>query len=182
MQELFEDINAIRRGLEALNKRLQEQGQPVSQAQVAQLLQEASKAPTFTIDYKGVAARIQPHLTTPEQVENTLTTGTKQLEQVVNRIPKEVPVVGQVWGFTDWRLLLGVVVLVLGLMVATVYAWQAKGERDKLAQQVTTIAVAYRDSLRQERSQHDWLITGYLRLNKANPALTRKTFHRPTKY
>lgn len=181
MQELFEDINAIRRGLEALNKRLQAQGQPVSQAQVAQLLQEASKAPTFTLDYKGIAARIQPHLTTPEQVENTLTTGTKQLEQVVNQIPKEVPVVGQVWGFTDWRLLFGVVVLVLGLTGATVYAWRAKGERDTVTQQVTNIAVAYRDSLRQERRQHDWLVSGYLRLNKTNPTLTRKLFRQQTK-
>lgn len=181
MQELFEDINAIRRGLEALNKRLQEQGQPVSQAQVAQLLQEASKTPTFTIDYKGVAERIQPHLITPEKVENTLTTGTKQLEQTVSRIPKGVPVVGQVWGFTDWRLLLGVAVLVLGLTVATVYAWQAKGERDKVARQVTNIAVAYRDSLRQERRQHDWLVAGYLRLNKANPAQARKHFGRLSK-
>lgn len=181
MQELFEDINAIRRGLEALNTRLQAQGQPVSQAQVAQLLQEASKAPTFTLDYKGIAARIQSHLTTPEQVENTLTMGTKQLEQAVNRIPKEVPVVGQVWGFTDWRLLLGVALLVIGLTVATVYAWQAKAARDVVAQNVTNIAVAYRDSLRQERRQHDWLVTSYLRLNKANPTLARKIFNNSIK-
>jgi len=188
MQELFDDINAIRKGIEALSKRVQEQDKraqeqdkPVSQEQIAQLLQEAKNSTAFTLDYKGIAARIQSHLTTTEQVENTLTTGTKQLEQVVSRIPKEVPVVGQVWGFTDWRLLAGVVVLVLGMTVATVYAWQAKAEKAKLAQDVTNIAVAYRDTLRQERSQHDWLLTGYLRLNKANPALTRKTFHRPTK-
>ncbi|GGG62411.1 hypothetical protein [Hymenobacter glacieicola] len=181
MQELFEDITAIRKGIEALSKRVQEQGQPVSQAQVAQLLQEAKQGTRFTINYEGVAQQIQPHLTTPEKVETTLATGTKQLEQVVNRIPKSVPVVGQVWGFTDWRLLFGVVVLVLGLTVATVYAWQAKAERDKVAQQVTNIAVAYRDSLRRERTQNDWLVSGYLRLNKVNPALARKTFQRPAK-
>lgn len=181
MQELFEDINAIRKGIEALSKRVQEQGQPVSQAQVAQLLQEARQGTRFTINYEGLAQQLQPHLTTPEKVKTTLATGAKQLEQVVNRIPKSVPVVGQVWGFTDWRLLFGVAVLVLGLTVVTVYAWQAKAERDKVAQQVTNIAVAYRDSLAQERRNSDWLVSGYLRLNKANPALTRKIFHQPGK-
>ncbi|SNS07057.1 hypothetical protein [Hymenobacter mucosus] len=181
MQELFEDINAIRKGIEALSKRVQEQGQPVSQAQVAQLLQEAKQGTRFTINYEGVAQQIQPHLTSPEKVENTLATGAQRLEQVVNRIPKSVPVMGQVWGFTDWRLLFGVVVLVLGLTVATVQAWQAKAERDKVAQQVTNLAVAYRDSLAQERRNSDWLVSGYLRLNKANPVLTRKLFHQPKK-
>jgi hypothetical protein len=58
MQELFDDINAIRKGIEALSKRVQEQDKraqeqdkPVSQEQIAQLLQEVSKSTTFTLNY-----------------------------------------------------------------------------------------------------------------------------------
>ncbi|MCR5890693.1 hypothetical protein LRS06_23480 [Hymenobacter sp. J193] len=95
MQELLQDINALRRGIEALNKRSLEQGKPVSRAELDEVLAKVKQEVRFTINYQGVAEAIQPHLATPAKVENTLTMGTAQLQQVIDRIPRSVPVVGK---------------------------------------------------------------------------------------
>lgn len=103
MQELLDDIKALRRGIEALNNRNLEQGKPISRTEVDEVLAQAKRGTTISIDYKALAALIQPHLTTPGTVETALTTGTQQLAQVVGQIPRSVPVVGNVVGFTGWR-------------------------------------------------------------------------------
>jgi len=124
MQELFEDINALRRGIEALHKRAQEQGKPVSRAELdealtkVQTMVQAQPKPTYTINYEGVAQKIQGHLATPAAIGAALATGTTQLQAVVDRIPRAVAVEGEVLGFTNWRAaaLVAVVPLVLVLL------------------------------------------------------------------
>lgn len=120
MQELFEDINAIRRGIEALSKRTQEQGKPVSRAELDEALAQvqAQAKPTYSINYEGVAQKIQGHLATPAAIGAALSTGTAQLQAVVDRIPRAVAVEGEVLGFTNWKAaaLVAVVPLVLALL------------------------------------------------------------------
>ena len=124
MQELFEDINALRRGIEALSKRTQEQGKPVSRAELDEALAQVQAAvqaqakPTYSINYEGVAQKIQGHLATPAALGAALSTGTAQLQAVVDRIPRAVAVEGEVLGFTNWKVaaLVAVVPLVLVLL------------------------------------------------------------------
>jgi len=124
MQELFEDISALRRGIEALSKRTQEQGKPVSRAELDQALAQVQAAvqaqanPTYSINYEGVAQKIQDHLATPAALGAVLATGTEQLKTVVDRIPRAVAVEGEVLGFTNWKAaaLVAVVPLVLVLL------------------------------------------------------------------
>jgi len=128
MQELFEDINAIRRGIEALSKRTQEQGKPVSRAELDEALAKVQAAvqaqakPTYSINYEGVAQKIQGHLATPAAIGAALSTGTAQLQAVVDRIPRAVAVEGEVLGFTNWKAaaLVAVVPLVLVLLTQAV--------------------------------------------------------------
>jgi len=124
MQELFDDISAIRRGIEALSKRTQEQGKPVSRAELDEALAkvqatvQAQAKPTYSINYEGVAQKIQGHLATPAAIGAALSTGTAQLQAVVERIPRAVAVEGEVLGFTNWKAaaLAAVVPLVLVLL------------------------------------------------------------------
>lgn len=169
MQELLQDINALRRGIEALNKRSLEQGKPVSRAELDEVLAQVKQDVRFTIDYKKVAEAIQPHLATPAKVETTLTKGTAQLQQVIAQIPHSVPVVGEVWGFTNWRLALGVISLLMGLICLSFYSWQQKG-----------IAEAQAGLLQQQQAQQkttlDWLSKGYVDLKRDNPKAAKKYF------
>ena len=124
MQELFDDINAIRRGLEALSQRIQEQGKPVSRAELddalakVQAAVQAQAKPSYTLNYEGIAQKIQGHLATPAALGAVLATGTEQLKTVVNGIPRAVAVEGVVLGFTNWKAaaLAAVVPLVLVLL------------------------------------------------------------------
>lgn len=128
MQELFEDISALRRGIEALSKRTQEQGKPVSRAELDEALAkvqatvQAQAKPTYSINYEGVAQKIQGHLATPAAIGAALTTGTEQLKAVVDRIPRAVAVEGEVLGFTNWKAaaLVAVVPLVLVLLTQAI--------------------------------------------------------------
>ena len=109
MQELFDDINAIRRAIEALQKRLQEQGKPVSRAELDEALAkmkatvEAQARPTINLDGAQVAKHIQGSLATPETLGAVLTAGATQLGTVVDRIPRVVAIEGDVVGFTSWK-------------------------------------------------------------------------------
>jgi hypothetical protein len=169
MQELLQDINALRRGIEALHKRSLEQGQPVSRAELDEVLAKVKQEVRFTIDYKGVAEAIQPHLATPAKVENALAAGTAQLEQVIAQIPRSVPVVGEVWGFTNGRLALGMITLVLSLICLSFYSWQQKG-----------IAQAQVGLIQEQQAQQkvtlDWLSQGYIDLKRDNPKVAKKYF------
>lgn len=162
MQELLQDINALRRGIEALNKRSVEQGKPVSRAELDELLARVKQEVRFTIDYKGVAEAIQPHLATPAKVEATLTTGTAQLQQVIERIPRSVPIVGHVWGFTSGRLAMGVVTLLLALVCLSAYLWKGKGIAEA---QVVTL----QQQQARQKATLEWLSKGYLDLKRDNP-------------
>jgi hypothetical protein len=169
MQELLQDINALRRGIEALNQRSLEQGKPVSRAELDEVLAQVKQSVRFSIDYKKVAEGIQPHLVTPAKVETTLATGTAQLQQVIDRIPRSVPVEGEVWGFTSVRLAMGMITLVLGLICLSFYAWQQKA-----------IAEAQVGLIQQQQAQQqvtlDWLTKGYGDLKRDNPKAANKYF------
>ncbi|SMC00604.1 hypothetical protein SAMN00120144_4347 [Hymenobacter roseosalivarius DSM 11622] len=169
MQELLQDINALRRGIEALNKRSLEQGKPVSRAELDEVLAKVKQEVRFTIDYKGVAEAIQPHLATPAKVETTLTTGTAQLQQVIAQIPRSVPVVGEVWGFTSVRLALGVIVLLMGLICLSTYLWKERGVAEA---QVATL----QQQQAQQKASLDWLSKGYFDLKRDNPKAVKKYF------
>jgi hypothetical protein len=176
MQELLEDINALRRGIEALNKRSLEQGKPVNRAELDEVLARVRAETSFTINYQRVAEAIQPHLATPAKLENTLTAGTAQLQAVMAQIPRSVPVEGQVWGFTDVRLLLGTVGLLLGLTVAVIFAWQGKAKAEAKTAEIAGYAVRWRDTLATERETTGFLYSGFARLQKANPKEAKKYF------
>ncbi|RYE04991.1 MAG: hypothetical protein EOP33_07865 [Rickettsiaceae bacterium] len=103
MQELLDDIKALRRGIEALNKRSLEQGQPISRAEVDEVIAKVKQGTTVTVDYKALAQHLQPHLATPDTIASAVATGTQQLAHVVGQIPRNVPIVGDVVGFTGWR-------------------------------------------------------------------------------
>jgi len=169
MQELLQDINALRRGIEALHKRSLEQGRPVSRAELDEVLATVKREVRFTINYQGVAEAIQPHLATPEKVEKTLTTGTAQLQQVIDRIPRSVPVVGEVWGFTHVLLGVGVVALLLVLTSLSTYLWKEKAAAEAQVAQ-----------LQQEQAQKkrtlEWLTKGYWDLKRDNPKVVKKYF------
>jgi hypothetical protein len=169
MQELLQDINALRRGIEALNKRSLEQGQPVSRAELDEVLAKVKQEVRFTIDYKGIADAIQPHLATPAKVETTLTMGAAQLQQVIAQIPRSVPVAGEVWGFTSMRLAFATLVFVLGLVCLSAYLWKEKG-----------VAEAQAATLQQQRAEGqanlDWLSKGLLDLKRDNPKAASKYF------
>ena len=169
MQELLDDIKALRRGIEALNKRGLEQGQPVSRAELDEVLATVKQEVRFVINYQGVAEAIQPHLATPEKVENSLTTGTAQLQQVIAQIPRSVPVVGEYWGFTSGRLGLGVVVAFLSLICLSFYLWNQKGEAQAQV-------VVLQQQQAQQKANLEWLSKGYLDLKRDNPKVVKKYF------
>ncbi|SDZ02177.1 hypothetical protein [Hymenobacter psychrophilus] len=169
MQELLEDINALRRGIEALDKRSREQGQPVNRAELDEVLARVKQETRFTIDYQGIAEAIQPHLTTPAKLEKTLTTGTAQLQAVMAQIPRSVPVVGEVWGFTSVRLALGMLVFVLGLICLTTYQWKERGLAEARA-------AGIEQQQAQQKANLNWLSKGYLDLKRDNPKAAQKYF------
>ena len=154
MQELLDDIKALRRGIEALNKRSLEQGQPISRAEVDEVLAKVKEGTTFTIDYKGVAERIQPHLATPGTIEAALTTSSQQLAQVIGQIPRAVPVVGDVVGFTGWRAALFCLFTPLLLVLAAFFSvgvFNSVSKADYEAQQAVNQELAKeRDFYRQQ--------------------------------
>ena len=169
MQELLQDINALRRGIEALNKRSLEQGQPVSRAELDEVLAKVKQEVRFVINYQGVAEAIQPHLATPEKVENTLTTGTAQLQQVIAQIPRSVPVVGEFWGFTSGRLALGAVVAFLSLICLSFYLWNQKAAAEAQV-------VMLQQEQAKKKTAMDWLTKGYWDLKRDNPKVVKKYF------
>lgn len=169
MQELLQDINALRRGIEALNKRSLEQGKPVSRAELDEVLAKVKQEVRFIINYQGVAEAIQPHLATPAKVENTLTTGTAQLQQVIAQIPRSVPVVGKVWGFTSMRLALGVIALLLFLVSLSTYLWQQKAAAE------AQVVLLQQEQANKKRAL-DWLTQGYWNLKRDNPKAVKKYF------
>lgn len=143
MQELFEDVNALRRGIEALHKRAQEQGKPVSRAELDEALAkvqatvQAQAKPTYTINYEGVAQKIQGHLATPAAIGAALATGTTQLQAVVDRIPRTVAVEGEVLGFTNWKAaalvaLVPVLLLLLGQAFGGMFSQVSQEKYDHL--------------------------------------------------
>ncbi|WP_035566130.1 hypothetical protein [Hymenobacter sp. IS2118] len=143
MQELLDDINAIRLSIEALNKRVQEQGQPVSVASLERALAtvlatvRAQSAPTFTLDYARIAQQIQGHLATPAALGAVLTTGTNELNAVVKQIPRSIAVEGEVMGFTNWKsaalvFFVPMLVLVLGMAMGGVFSQVSKEKYEML--------------------------------------------------
>ena len=169
MQELLDDIKALRWGIEALNKRSLEQGQPISRAEVDEVLAKVKEGTTFRIDYKGVAAQIQPHLATPDTIAAAVATGSQQLTQVIDRIPRSVPLQDKVWGFTSVYALLGVSLILLGFFALSGYAWKEKGAAEAKAELL-------QQQLTQKQATLNWLTKGYVDLKQANPKAAQKYF------
>ena len=154
--DLFSTISAMRDGIDTLIQR----GKPVSPADLQQLIAAVEAKNRPTLDAGPVAQVLAPSLLaalpTPEnlrqagqqaaatieqavqqataQSQAALTAAAAELARTAERIPREVPVRGEVIGFTSLRaagLLLGFgLVLVLGLVGAVV---SRNGARDELA-------------------------------------------------
>jgi hypothetical protein len=169
MQELLDDIKALRRGIEALNKRSLEQGQPISRAEVDEVLAKVEKGTRFTIDYKGIAENIQPHLVTPSTIEAAVTKGSQQLAQVIDKIPRSMPLENNVWGFTSVPVAMSIITVMLSFACLSAYLWKEKGiaeaEIVRLQQQAT-----------QREASLNWLSQGYLDLKKVNSKAADKYF------
>lgn len=169
MQELLDDIKALRRGIEALNKRSLEQGQPISRAEVNEVLAKVEKGTKFELDFKGIANQIQPHLATPDTIAAAVTTGSQQLKQVIEQIPRSVPLAGEVWGFTSLRAFMVVSFLLLGFFAWSGYAWKQMG----IAEEKTE---ALQQQLTQNKATMKWLNDGYVDLKQDNPKAAQKYF------
>ncbi|TDN38065.1 hypothetical protein E4631_25435 [Hymenobacter sp. UV11] len=169
MQELLDDIKALRRGIEALNKRSLEQGQPISRAEVNEVLAKVAKGTTFEIDYKGVAANIQPHLATPDTIAAAVATGSQQLKQVIDQIPRSMPLADKVWGFTSLYTWLVMMLIWVGFMGFTVYSWKQMGEAEEKTAQL-------QQQLTQKQATMKWLNDGYVDLKQDNPKVAKRYF------
>jgi hypothetical protein len=169
MQELLDDIKALRRGIEALNARSLEQGQPISRAEVDEVLVKVKEGTKFTLDYKGIAEKIQPHLATPDTIAAAVTTGSQQLQQVMDQIPRSVPLADKVWGFTSLSAFMGVSFMLLGFFAWSGYAWKEKG-----AAEAKTALL--QQQLAQKQATLKWLNDGYVDLKQDNPKAAQKYF------
>jgi len=169
MQELLDDIKALRRGIEALNKRSLEQGQPISRAEVNEMLAKVKEGTKFELNYKGVAAQIQPHLATPDTIAASVTTGSQQLKQVIDQIPRSVPLQDTVWGFTSLYTWLVMMLIWVGFMAFTIYSWKEMGDAEAKTELLQT-------QLAQKQATLDWLSKGYLDLKRDNPKTVKKYF------
>jgi hypothetical protein len=171
MQELLDDIKALRRGIEALNKRSLEQGQPISRAEVNEVLAKVEKGTRFTIDYKGIATQIQPHLATPDTIAAAVATGSQQLAQVIDQIPRSVPLKDKVWGFTSIPVALSMMGIVLAFFTFSAYSWKEKGAAEAKAELL-------QQQQAERKATYDWLSKGYLDLKRDNPKAAQKYFAR----
>ncbi len=169
MQELLDDIKALRRGIEALNARSLEQGKPISRAEVDEVLAKVEKGTRFTIDYKGIAADIQPHLATPDTIAAAVTTGSQQLKQVIEQIPRSVPLADKVWGFTSLYTWLVMMLIWVGFMAFTIYSWKEMGAAEAKAELL-------QQQLTQKQATMKWLNDGYVDLKQDNPKAAQKYF------
>ena len=169
MQELLDDIKALRRGIEALNARSLEQGKPISRAEVDEVLAKVKQGTTVSVDYKGVAANLQPHLATPDTIAAAVTTGTQQLKQVIDQIPRSVPLSDKVWGFTSLYTWLVMMLLWVGFMAFTIYSWKEMGAAEEKAELL-------QQQLTQKQATLKWLNDGYVDLKQDNPKAAQKYF------
>jgi hypothetical protein len=169
MQELLDDIKALRRGIEALNARSLEQGKPISRAEVDEVLAKVEKGTKFTIDYKGIAENIQPHLATPDTIAAAVTTGSQQLKQVIDQIPRSMPLADKVWGFTSLSAFMVVSFILLGFFAWSGYAWKEKGAAEAKTELL-------QQQLAQKQATMKWLNDGYVDLKQDNPKAAQKYF------
>jgi hypothetical protein len=169
MQELLDDIKALRRGIEALNARSLEQGQPISRAEVNEVLAIVKKGTTVSVDYKALAQNLQPHLATPDTISAAVATGSQQLKQVIDQIPRSVPLADKVWGFTSLYTWLAMMLLWLGFMAFTIYSWKQMGAAEEKTAQL-------QQQLTQKQAMMKWLNDGYVDLKQDNPKAAQKYF------
>lgn len=169
MQELLDDIKALRRGIEALNKRSLEQGPPITRAELNEMLAKVEKGTTFTVDYKGIAANIQPHLATPDTIAAAVTKGSQQLTQVIDQIPRSVPLQDKVWGFTSVPVALSMIGIVLLFFTFSAYSWKEKGAAEAKAELL-------QQQQAERKATYDWLSKGYLDLKRDNSKAAQKYF------
>lgn len=169
MQELLDDIKALRRGIEALNARSLEQGKPISRAEVDEVLAIVKKGTTVSVDYKGLAQNLQPHLATPDTIAAAVTTGSQQLKQVIDQIPRSVPLTDKVLGFTSLAAFMVVSFMLLIFFAWGGYAWKEKGAAEERAAQL-------QQQLTQKQATMKWLNDGYVDLKQDNPKAAQKYF------
>ncbi|PIQ22192.1 MAG: hypothetical protein COW65_04580 [Cytophagales bacterium CG18_big_fil_WC_8_21_14_2_50_42_9] len=167
--ELMEELKAMRRGIEAINKRSLEQGKPISRAEVDEVLAKVEKGTKFSIDYKGVANQIQPHLATPDTIAAAVTTGSQQLKQVIDQIPRSVPLADKVLGFTSLAAFMVVSFMLLIFFALSGYAWKEKGAAEEKA-------ALLQQQLTQRQATMKWLNDGYVDFKQDNPKAAQKYF------
>ena len=127
------------------------------------------KDTTVSVDYKALAQNLQPHLATPDTIAAAVTTGSQQLMQVIEQIPRSVPLAGEVLGFTSLRAFMVVSFLLLGFFAWSGYAWKQMGaaeEKTKVLEQQLT----------QKQATMKWLNDGYVDLKQDNPKAAQKYF------
>lgn len=169
MQELLDDIKALRRGIEALNTRSLEQGKPISRAEVNEVLAKVKEGTTVSVDYKALAQNLQPHLATPDTIAAAVTTGSQQLKQVIEQIPRSVPLADKVWGFTSLYTWLVMMLIWMGFMAFTIYSWKEMGAAEEKTKQLE-------QQLTQKQATMKWLNDGYVDLKQDNPKAAQKYF------
>ncbi len=169
MQELLDDIKALRRGIEALNTRSLEQGKPISRAEVNEVLAKVKEGTTVSVDYKALAQNLQPHLATPDTIAAAVTTGSQQLKQVIEQIPRSMPLADKVWGFTSLSAFMVVSFMLLIFFTFSGYAWKEKGAAEAKAELL-------QQQLTQKQATMKWLNDGYVDLKQDNPKAAQKYF------
>ncbi|MDJ0368013.1 hypothetical protein QMK33_22960 [Hymenobacter sp. H14-R3] len=169
MQELLDDIKALRRGIEALNARSLEQGKPISRAEVDEVLAKVKEGTKIDVDYKALATQLQPHLATPDTIAAAVTTGSQQLQQVIEQIPRSMPLADKVLGFTSLRAFMGVSFMLLIFFALSGYAWRQIGEAEAKTELL-------QQQLAQKQATMKWLNDGYVDLKQDNPKAAQKYF------
>jgi hypothetical protein len=169
MQELLDDIKALRRGIETLNTRSLEQGKPISRAEVNEVLAKVKEGTTVSVDYKALAQHLQPHLATPDTIAAAVTTGSQQLQQVIEQIPRSMPLADKVWGFTSLWAFMVVFFMLLIFFTFSGYAWKEKGGAEEKAELL-------QQQLTQKQATMKWLNDGYVDLKQDNPKAAQKYF------
>ena len=108
-------------------------------------------------------------MATPDTIAAAVTTGSQQLRQVIEQIPRSVPLADKVWGFTSLWAVMVVSFILLGFFAWSGYAWKEKGAAEERAAQL-------QQQLTQKQATMKWLNDGYVDLKQDNPKVAKKYF------
>lgn len=98
-----------------------------------------------------------------------MTTGSQQLKQVIDQIPRSMPLADKVWGFTSLPAFMVVSFILLGFFAWSGYAWKEKGAAEAKTELL-------QQQLAQKQATLGWLTKGYVDLKQDNPKAAQKYF------